>query len=169
MTGEIYLLLGSNLLRRQANLEEALELLDKFDVLLVEHSSIYETEAWGYRDQGAFLNMAIRVHSNLPPEELLQTLELVERTIGKEKTMKWGPRKIDMDILYYDHLVYESDTLTIPHAQIPNRRFTLVPLAELAPDFIHPVLNMTQMDLLDTCKDHATVELFQSAEAFRPL
>ncbi len=158
----IYLSTGSNLGDRALNLHNALTgLAPKVEVLA--HSSIYETEPWGYVDQPTFLNQAIKASTTLEPLDLLAYLKKLEASIGRHETFRFGPRLIDLDILFYDNLVLETPALTIPHPRIPERAFVLVPLAEIAPDFCHPVSGKTILEL-KSAVDASTIELFQPAK-----
>ncbi len=112
-------------------------------------SSVYESEAWGYTDQGKFLNMALEAETELSPQELLIAVKQIEKVVGRRETFKNGPREIDIDILFYDRLEMHAEKFNIPHSDIPNRSFVLTPLAELIPDFPHPALGSTILDLQD--------------------
>ena len=105
----------------------------------------------------AFYNQVLELNSTLAPEELLSKLQNIEIQLGRERFVKWGSRTIDIDILYFGGLSFENENLSIPHSQIQNRRFTLVPMNEIAPDFIHPTLKKSQSDLLDICEDSLEV------------
>ena len=149
----IYLLLGSNMGNRLEFLREAITLLLQSKIEIIDESSIYETAPWGPKDQGWFLNVILEVASSKSPSELLATLLDIEQEIGRIRKEKWGERSIDIDILYYHAEVLETEKLTIPHPGIPDRRFTLVPLVEMAPMAIHPVHHKSHVELLAECKD----------------
>lgn len=143
----VYLALGTNLGNRLQNLQAA---LDAFPPSIVHRQSshIYETPPWGYADQPAFLNMAVKCETGLGPESLLKRLKQLEVRLGREASFRYGPRRIDLDILFYGELVLESETLTLPHPRLHERAFVLVPLMELAPNLIHPVLKKSVAELL---------------------
>jgi 2-amino-4-hydroxy-6-hydroxymethyldihydropteridine diphosphokinase len=143
----IYLALGSNLGDRLANLHAALAALPPL-VVVRRSSLIYETLPWGLTDQPAFLNMVIKGDTLLTPPKLLKHLKLLETQLGRLPTVRWGPRKIDMDVLFFDDLVLDSPGLIIPHPHLHERAFVLVPLADLAPGLCHPVLHQTIGELL---------------------
>jgi len=132
-----YLGLGSNLGNRQKNLAQALKLMSK-KVVVQEISSIYETEPVGYEQQSLFLNLVCRVSTELSPEELLRLAKEIEKKMDRKSSFRNAPRPIDVDILLYDVLVITSQELTIPHARLAERAFVLVPLAEIAPELVHP-------------------------------
>jgi 2-amino-4-hydroxy-6-hydroxymethyldihydropteridine diphosphokinase len=142
MSHIIYLGLGTNLGDRQANLQDAVAgLIPKVGVLRV--SSVYETEPWGYRDQPACLNQVLEGETDLQPLDLLVFLKNLELTLGRQATFLYGPRLIDLDILFYDQAVINQPELVIPHPRLAERAFMLVPLTELAPELRHPVLGLT--------------------------
>jgi 2-amino-4-hydroxy-6-hydroxymethyldihydropteridine diphosphokinase len=143
----VYLALGTNLGDRPANLRAALKALSP-EVKVIAESKVYETPPWGYEDQPTFLNMAVKCKTNLEPESLLKRLKHLEVQLGREQSFCWGPRLIDIDILFYNDLILKSEPLSIPHLRLHERAFVLVPLADIAPDFIHPVLKKTIRKLL---------------------
>jgi 2-amino-4-hydroxy-6-hydroxymethyldihydropteridine diphosphokinase len=143
----IYLALGTNLGDRVANLQATLIAMPP-SILIRNSSPIYETPPWGVIDQPAFLNMVIQAETSLEPLPLLEHLKQIETELGRRPTVRWGPRLIDIDILFYDDLVLELPGVTIPHPRLHERAFVLVPLADIAPDFIHPVLVNTISNLL---------------------
>lgn len=152
LVNNIFLLLGSNLGNRLSQLQLAIEELNQH-IFIVNRSSIYESEPWGVNEQPWFLNAVLEIATNLSPEELLNTCQEIENKMGRKRIKRWGERVIDIDILYYNHEVIEKSHLIIPHIGIPTRKFTLMPLAEIAPNFIHPISNKTSLELLSDCDD----------------
>jgi 2-amino-4-hydroxy-6-hydroxymethyldihydropteridine diphosphokinase len=142
MNHTVYIALGTNLDDRPANLQAALLALPP-EVDVVERSSIYETPPWGVVEQPSFLNQVVRAETHLAPEELLVYLKQLEIRLGRQPAERYGPRLIDLDILFYDDQVLETDMLAIPHPRLRGRAFVLVPMAELAPNLVHPVLGMS--------------------------
>jgi 2-amino-4-hydroxy-6-hydroxymethyldihydropteridine diphosphokinase len=155
-----YLLTGGNLGNREEFLSRAKELLEKHCGKLAAVSSIYETAAWGNTEQPAFLNQALELHTRLTALQLIRKILKVEKMMGRVRKEKYGPRNIDIDILLFNDEVYDISFLNLPHPQMQNRRFALLPLAEIAPDIIHPVLKKTITELLHDCPDILEVKKY---------
>jgi 2-amino-4-hydroxy-6-hydroxymethyldihydropteridine diphosphokinase len=160
MTSGIYLLLGSNLGERMVWMEKAQTLIEQDLGPIRAQSSLYETAAWGMENQAPFLNQVIAIDSALAPEVLLKKCLFIENKLGRERLQQWGPRTLDLDILYYGELVLDTPSLRLPHPQLHLRRFTLVPLCEIAPLWKHPLLKKTNLQLLEECPDRLQVKLW---------
>ena len=143
-----YLGFGANLGDRKKNLAQAVNALNsRPDLAVLRTSGIYETEPWGLTDQPKFLNMVAEIATSISPSELLERVKKLEKDMGREDGTRLGPRLIDIDILLLEDQVVDEPELIIPHASLHLRAFVLVPLAELAPDSVHPVLGVTIADL----------------------
>ncbi|MBS1529762.1 MAG: 2-amino-4-hydroxy-6-hydroxymethyldihydropteridine diphosphokinase [Bacteroidetes bacterium] len=144
---DVFLLLGSNLGDRQAYLQQAIALIGKEIAPVINRSSVYETQSWGKTDEPDYLNQVIALQTDIPPKEILYKILNIEKALGRKREVKWGSRIIDIDILFYASEIIDADELTIPHPEMHKRMFTLAPLAEIAPDFVHPVLrkNITEL------------------------
>ncbi len=161
----VFLLLGGNLGNREQNILEAKEYTSLQIGKIKSESSIYQTAAWGVENQPSFLNQVVEVSSILSPQEILVQIEDIEKKLGRKRYQKWYSRTIDVDILYYENLVLEEKEdstqnrkdLQIPHPFLHQRRFTLVPLVEIAPNFLHPVFEKTNKELLEECLDQLPV------------
>jgi 2-amino-4-hydroxy-6-hydroxymethyldihydropteridine diphosphokinase len=154
----VYISLGTNLGDREKNLRDAVDLIIQLPhTSLVKQSKIYTTAAWGKTDQPDFLNRVVAISSALLPQQLMESLLLLEERMGRVRNDHWGPRIIDMDILFYGDEVIDSLTLQVPHPEMQHRNFVLVPLNEIAPELIHPVLKKNIAQLLDECSDKLTV------------
>ncbi len=158
MQEAIYILLGSNLGERQTNLDYASELLSHFVGDIVQQSSVYETMPWGKEEQPPFYNQILYLMTDLTPEHLMLTALQIEEKLGRVRKQKWQERIIDIDILYYGNQIIDTAQLSVPHPEIQNRRFTLVPLVEIAPNFTHPILKKTSLELLELCPDPLEVK-----------
>ncbi len=153
-----FLLAGTNLGDRKANLEFALDSLSKGGSVR-NKSDFYETEPVGFLDQPWFLNQAIELETTLAPAELLTICQDIESSCGRVRTFRNAPRTLDLDILLYGDIVVQEEDLIIPHPRMAERRFVLVPLAQIAPEFVHPVLQTTIRLLLELCPDSSAVRL----------
>jgi 2-amino-4-hydroxy-6-hydroxymethyldihydropteridine diphosphokinase len=160
----IYLSLGSNLGDRAANLERAIEALSEIGVRVLRRSSIYETEPVDFLAQPWFLNCVVEAKTSLAPRQLLDELQAIERNLGSKKLVPRGPRVIDLDILFYGTDVIHAEGMEIPHPRLAERRFVLVPLAELVPELRHPVLRETAAELLAATQDRSAVRIWQSLD-----
>jgi len=143
----VYIALGTNLGQRSENLQAAIEAFPP-EVIVLDESHVYETPPWGYENQPPFLNMAVKAETSLEPGALLKYLKQLEVELGREENIRWGPRLIDLDILFYDDLVIDTPPLVIPHPRLHERAFVLVPLGDIALDLVHPVFGQTIHELL---------------------
>lgn len=145
--------MGSNIPSRRQWLLAAEQLISRYCGIITARSSLYETAAWGLEDQADFLNRAIKVMTELTPESLLSAIRAIELELGRQRKIKWGARTLDVDILFYDEAMIAMPDLSVPHPRIPERRFALVPMAEIAPLLVHPLLQLTVKELLAICPD----------------
>ena len=155
-----YLLLGSNIGDSQLQLSVAIKNIEQRIGAIIRHSRLYSTSAWGDTRQPDFLNQVIVVENALTPIETMQTILDIEKEMGRVRTLKNAPRIIDIDILFFNKMILDTLMLTLPHPEIQNRRFVLIPLNELAPNFNHPVLGVSVHQLLKICPDRLTVKKF---------
>lgn len=156
---KVYILLGANLGKRFDQLLLARQEIEAHVGNLIQISSIYETAAWGVKeDEPSYLNQVLEVNTELSPLILLETVNAIEKKLGRTRNLKWESRLIDIDILYYDNLVMNTPSLIIPHPYLHLRKFTLVPLVEIAPDFMHPLIGKDSKTLLLELKDELEVK-----------
>ena len=154
----IFLLLGSNLGNRKEFLQQAVELIEAEIAPLIRASSVYETQSWGKTDEPDYLNQVLELQTMLSAPEVLQKILAIENLLGRKREVKWGSRIIDIDILFYGDAIINEPDLKVPHPELHNRRFTLEPLAEIAPDFVHPGLNKRILQLKNELNDSLIVK-----------
>lgn len=153
-----YILLGTNKGNKLDNMQQALSQLLIAGITPLHLSSIYETAAWGNTNQDSFFNAVIKIETKLNAHQLMQLLLTIETKMGRVRNeLKWQPRLIDLDILYFNEEVITSDFITVPHPFLHQRRFTLIPLAEIAATFVHPVLKLNNKQMLHNCEDRSEV------------
>lgn len=161
-TNLVYLLTGGNMGDRPVMLKTAKQKLEQSVGLLIGESGFYETEAWGNTDQPDFLNQALAFHTKLSPLALLEIVLGTEKEMGRTREGKWLARTIDIDILFYNDLVLESERLTLPHPHLHQRNFVLIPMMEIAAEFIHPIFQKSMEALYWESKDLLEVILFEN-------
>jgi 2-amino-4-hydroxy-6-hydroxymethyldihydropteridine diphosphokinase len=154
---KVYLLTGGNLGHPMALLDAAKAAVAQHCGEVVTASSLYRTAAWGLHDQPDFLNQVLHVLTPLPPLELLRQLQQIEERAGRLRREKYGPRLLDIDILFFNDAIINTARLQVPHPQMGNRRFVLVPLAEIAPEMVHPITKLTVVQMLEQCSDYLAV------------
>ncbi|WP_257670105.1 2-amino-4-hydroxy-6-hydroxymethyldihydropteridine diphosphokinase [Parapedobacter tibetensis] len=159
---ETYLLLGTNQGNRMELLDRALMGITQKIGDISKSSSVYETAAWGNENQPNYLNQAVLVFTRLLPFQLLKTINAIEKGLGRERSIKWGSRPIDIDILWYADQIIDKPNLQIPHPHLPNRKFALIPLQEIAPTLVHPVFKKTITELLQHTPDCLPVHLYKT-------
>ena len=157
---EAYLLIGGNLGNRYQNILDAGERIEKLCGKILKSSKVYETAAWGNIHQPDFLNQVLQIQTSLQADQLMAALLTIEKEMGRIRNEKFGARTIDLDILFYDSAIIDNQNVTIPHPKIAERCFVLVPLSEIAPDLIHPVLQKNINSLLVECPDKLEVRGF---------
>ena len=156
---QIFLSLGSNRGEREILIDESVRIISERIGTVVKRSSLYETEPWGFSDEIPFLNQVVEVATMMLPHDILREIERIELLMGRERLVEQGyqPRTLEGDILFYDSEVIQTDLLQIPHRHLHNRKFVLLPMQEIAPQFLHPVLGLTVSELLAKCSDDTAV------------
>ncbi len=153
----MYLGIGTNQGNKIANLNVALQYISELVGKILHISSVYKTAPWGFFEQPDFYNIVVKINCNIPYDACWQTLEDIEKKMGRIKTVKYGPRIIDIDILFFDNEIVQLPYLQIPHPQIMNRKFVLKPMFEIEPQFVHPSQHITIKNLLKKCEDKGKV------------
>ncbi|MBX2870734.1 MAG: 2-amino-4-hydroxy-6-hydroxymethyldihydropteridine diphosphokinase [Saprospiraceae bacterium] len=156
---EIYLGLGSNMGDRKKHINQTINKIEKQLGPCIQQSSLYRTAAWGKTNQSYFINQVIQIRAKKAPIDILDKMLEIEMELGRVRKEKWGERKIDIDLLFYGSEIVELPRLLVPHPFIAERRFVLVPMNEIAPNFIHPIFERSIADLLSDCPDTLPVEL----------
>jgi 2-amino-4-hydroxy-6-hydroxymethyldihydropteridine diphosphokinase len=157
----VFLGIGTNLGNRESNLEEAVARIREYIGPVLDSSSIYETEPWGFHAKDEFLNKVVKVNTELTPSGLLGRILMIESLLGRVRgQVRYSSRLIDIDILLYEDLIVEEESLKIPHPLLQQRKFVLVPLCEIASEIIHPVLKKSIAELLEICEDRGDVKKF---------
>lgn len=157
---QTFLATGSNLGNRLENLRKAEQLITEKIGVVEKASHVYVTQAWGVQEQPDYLNQVFEVATHLSPEEVLAQIEQIELQMGRKRQKKWGERLIDIDILFYEQAIIQTENLTIPHPFLHERNFVLIPLAEIAPKLVHPILNQSIAQLLMFSKDKLDVKIW---------
>lgn len=147
-----YVAFGSNMGEKENYIKRALEKIEEKGIKIIKVSPIYETEPYGVLDQDSFLNGVVKIESNLTPENLIEVLLDIEKQLDRIRERRWGPRTIDLDIIFYDGFIINEENLIIPHRDMENREFVLKPLCDIDENFIHPVLKKSVKQLYDELK-----------------
>ncbi|HEX2786758.1 MAG TPA: 2-amino-4-hydroxy-6-hydroxymethyldihydropteridine diphosphokinase [Ignavibacteria bacterium] len=160
---KVFLGLGSNLGNRVEYIERAIEEIGSLkDTKIIKKASLYETEPWGFKEQPDFINSAVEIETMLSAEELFNEVKSIEQKLKRKSKGKWQEREIDIDILFYGNEIIKSERINIPHKEIEKRKFVLIPMYELAPDFVHPVFNETITELLSKSGDALVVKKYEN-------
>ncbi|SHN28934.1 2-amino-4-hydroxy-6-hydroxymethyldihydropteridine diphosphokinase [Mucilaginibacter sp. OK098] len=154
----VFLLLGSNLGNRQHFMQEAIKLIELRIAPVIKASSIYETQSWGKTDAPDYLNQVVVIETDISAREVLRKILAIELILGRRREEKWGSRTIDIDILFYGAEIINEEGLHVPHPELHKRRFTLEPLAEIAPDLVHPAINKSILLIKNELKDSLIVK-----------
>jgi 2-amino-4-hydroxy-6-hydroxymethyldihydropteridine diphosphokinase len=155
----VFLSLGGNLGNTQEIFERCYPMIENKVGPILEQSSLYRTAAWGLTEQADFINQVILLESDLRPEEILTEIQAIEQALGRERKITWGPRTLDLDILFIDQQIIQKADLQVPHPHIQNRKFILIPMQEIAGTYEHPIFNKTIIQLLQETNDETAVNL----------
>lgn len=159
----VFILLGSNLGNRQLLVNQACKMIEERCGKIVAKSRLYESEPWGFKSEHWFLNQVVEINTSLTPDELMDTLLAIEKELGRDRSTPhegYVSRPMDLDILYWnDGLIADNQHVIVPHPRLHLRRFTLLPLCDVAPDYVHPILKKTNRQLLDECDDYGKINV----------
>lgn len=155
---DVFLLLGSNLGDRKLFLQQAIEHIEAEVAPILQVSAVYQTQSWGKTDAPDYLNQVLLLQTEMPAQMVLQKILGIELLLGRRREVKWGSRTIDIDILFYGDTIIDEPDLKVPHPELHKRRFTLEPLAQIAPDFIHPLMKKNILQLKSELKDELIVK-----------
>lgn len=156
---KVFIGIGGNIGNKQLNFEKVLVLIEKELGKIIQSSSVYETPAWGFHSDDVFWNQVLVIETILEAEELMWRIHKIEEEFERNRgDERYTSRQMDIDILYFDEDYFETKTLIIPHPKIHERKFVLVPLVEIAPDFKHPLFRLTNIEILDNCRDESLIK-----------
>ena len=153
----VYIQLGSNITGRRSFITRSIQQIEKNIGEIIATSSVFETTPWGSENQNNFLNSVIKIKTPFDAFKVLRKSQEIENNLGRKRIKKWGKRTIDIDILFYNNEIINTDNLNIPHPLIHQRKFVLIPLSEIAPNYIHPMLKKNVSNLLSECEDNQKV------------
>ena len=159
----VFVLLGSNLGDRELLVNQACKMIGERCGTIVAKSRLYESEPWGFKSEHWFLNQVVKVETSLSPDALMQKLLEIEKELGRDRSVPhegYVSRPMDLDILYFDNEIIDTQMVIAPHPRLHQRRFTLLPLCDIAPEFVHPVMKKTNLQLLDECQDAGKVNIY---------
>lgn len=155
---KVFLGIGGNIGNKHNNFDKVIKIIENELGLIAKSSSIYETPPWGFKTKDNFWNQVLLIKTNFPPNELLERIHKIEKQFGRKREgTNYNSREMDIDILYYDDEFIESESLIVPHPKMHLRKFVLVPLNEIAPNFKHPLLRFTSLQMLENCKDGSVI------------
>ena len=160
----VFVLLGSNLGDRELLVNQACKMMEERCGSIVAKSRLYESEPWGFKSEHWFLNQVVKLKTSLPPDVLMRELLAIEKELGRDRSTPhegYVSRPMDLDILYFGNEIIDTQFVTVPHPRLHERRFTLLPLCDVAPDFVHPSLKKSNLELLDECQDAGKVNIYQ--------
>ena len=159
----VFVLLGSNLGDRELLVNQASKMIGERCGKIVAKSRLYESEPWGFKSEHWFLNQVVKVETALSPDDLMKELLEIEKELGRDRSVPhegYVSRPMDLDILYFGNEIIDTQMVTVPHPRLHERRFTLLPLCDIAPDFVHPTMKKTNLQLLDECQDAGKVNIY---------